>query len=54
MKALLGRRDAYQKLGLTKKAAWDARREFAWGRGIRWPGWYIFTAILIRNQFFDD
>eukprot|EP00210_Caulerpa_lentillifera_P003626 g3461.t1 len=54
MKALLGRRDAYQELGLIKKASSDARREFAWGRGIRWPGWYIISAILIRNQFIDD
>lgn len=54
MKALLGRRDAYRKQDLNKKAAADARREFAWGRGIRWPGWYIISAILIGNEFRDD
>lgn len=54
MKALLGRRDTYRKLNLEKKAASDARREFAWGRGIRWPGWYIISAIVIRNAFMGD
>ena len=54
MKALLGRRDAYLHLGLNKKASSDARREFGWGRGIRWPGWYLISAVVIRNQFMDD
>ncbi|GMH44753.1 hypothetical protein BSKO_12705 [Bryopsis sp. KO-2023] len=54
MKSYLGRRDAYKRLGMTKEASADDRREWAWGRGIRWPGWYIATAILVRNQFVDN
>ena len=50
MKSLLGRRDAFQALGRLEAAGADNRREFAWGRGIRWPGWYIIGAIVFRNE----
>jgi hypothetical protein len=50
MKSLLGRRDAYAALDERALAGADNRREFAWGRGIRWPGWYIIAAILFRNE----
>jgi hypothetical protein len=50
MKALLGRGDAYAVLGRGDLASADNRKEFAWGRGIRWPGWYIIAAILFRNE----
>lgn len=50
MKSLLGRRDAFFALGRPDAAGADNRREFAWGRGIRWPGWYIIGAIVFRNE----
>jgi hypothetical protein len=50
MKSLLGRRDAYQALGERGLAAADNRQEFLWGRGIRWPGWYIIACIVFRNE----
>lgn len=50
MKSLLGRRDAWLALGDRAAAARDNRREFAWGRGVRWPGWYIIAAITFRNE----
>lgn len=50
MKSLLGRRDALLAVGDREAAARDNRREFAWGRGVRWPGWYIIGAITFRNE----
>lgn len=50
MKSLLGRRDALAALGLSDASGADNRREFAWGRGIRWPGWYIIGLIMFRNE----
>lgn len=50
MKSLLGRRDALLAMGDREAAARDNRREFAWGRGVRWPGWYIIGAITFRNE----
>ncbi|KAK9827008.1 hypothetical protein WJX74_003506 [Apatococcus lobatus] len=47
MRSLLGRHDSNEAAGR------DARQEFLWGRGIRWPGWYIIAAILIRNEVVD-
>lgn len=52
MKSLLGRRDAYLALGKRDLVGEDNRREWLWGRGIRWPGWYIISAIIIRNEFY--
>ena len=49
MPALLGRRDAYLKTGLSDLAAEDARREWLWGRGTRWPGWYIIAYLFVRQ-----
>lgn len=50
MKSLLGRRDALLALGDREAASRDNRQEFAWGRGVRWPGWYIIAAITFRNE----
>jgi hypothetical protein len=50
MKSLLGRRDALSALGQSEASGEDNRREFAWGRGIRWPGWYIIGTIMFRNE----
>eukprot|EP00892_Ulva_mutabilis_P002195 jgi/Ulvmu1/11977/UM082_0056.1 len=50
MKSLLGRRDALLAVGEREAAARDGKREFAWGRGVRWPGWYIIAAITFRNE----
>ena len=50
MQALLGRRAAYEGLGQRGLQSADSRREFLWGRGVRWPGWYIIAAILLRNE----
>lgn len=54
MKSLLGRREALAKLGQSDAAGRDNRREFAWGRGIRWPGWYIIGLIMFRNEIARD
>lgn len=54
MKSLLGRREALVGLGQSNNAAEDNRREFAWGRGIRWPGWYIIGLIMFRNEIARD
>ncbi|KAK9833596.1 hypothetical protein WJX84_004533 [Apatococcus fuscideae] len=53
MRSLLGRRDSLLALGKNEAAGRDARQEWVWGRGIRWPGWYIIAAILIRNEIVD-
>ncbi|KAK9827010.1 hypothetical protein WJX74_003506 [Apatococcus lobatus] len=53
MRSLLGRHDSLLALGQNEAAGRDARQEFLWGRGIRWPGWYIIAAILIRNEVVD-
>ena len=50
MKSLLGRRDALFALERRGEAGQDNRQEFGWGRGIRWPGWYIIGAIVFRNE----
>jgi hypothetical protein len=50
MKALLGRRDAYFAVGKMDLGGQDSRQEFAWGRGHRWPGWYIIAVIMFRNE----
>ena len=49
MPALLGRRDCYLASGLEDLAASDARREWLWGRGTRWPGWYIIAYLSVRQ-----
>ena len=54
MKSLLGRREALVSLGEPSEAGEDNRREFAWGRGIRWPGWYIIGLIMFRNEIARD
>jgi tetratricopeptide (TPR) repeat protein len=54
MKSLLGRRDAYAALGARELSRADNTQEFAWGRGVRWPGWYIIGAILFRNEIVRD
>ncbi|KAK9823098.1 hypothetical protein WJX72_000243 [[Myrmecia] bisecta] len=53
MKCWLGRRDALLKLGRREAAGRDNRREWLWGRGIRWPGWYIIATILLQNELVD-
>jgi tetratricopeptide (TPR) repeat protein len=50
MQSLLGRREANEALGRLREAAADSQQEFLWGRGIRWPGWYIIAAIVFRNE----
>lgn len=54
MKSLLGRREALAGLGRLSDSADDNRQEFAWGRGIRWPGWYIIGLIMFRNELARD
>lgn len=43
----------YITLGMRKEAGQDGIREFMWGRGLRWPGWYIIAGILLRNELVD-
>eukprot|EP01024_Parvocaulis_polyphysoides_P050562 TRINITY_DN4928_c0_g1_i1.p1 TRINITY_DN4928_c0_g1~~TRINITY_DN4928_c0_g1_i1.p1 ORF type:complete len:193 (-),score=14.75 TRINITY_DN4928_c0_g1_i1:134-655(-) len=50
MKSFLGLRDAYFGLGYRKEGGEYGKQEWLWGRGIRWPGWYIIAAILLRNE----
>jgi hypothetical protein len=50
MRSLLGRRDAYFALGERSLGGKDSRHEFLWGRGARWPGWYIIALIMFRNE----
>ena len=50
MQSLLGRSEAQFALGKRALGGSDSRQEFAWGRGVRWPGWYIIAAILFRNE----
>lgn len=54
MPALLGRRDARREIGDYAAAADDARREWLWGRGVRWPGWYIITYLSVRQWAVPD
>ena len=54
MPALLGRRDARRAIGDYAAAADDARREWLWGRGVRWPGWYIITYLSVRQWAVSD
>lgn len=52
-KALLLRSEAYGKLGqdFSKQKGDDFRQEWLWGRGVRWPGWYILAYIFFRKIF---
>ena len=53
MRSLLGRAEAYKRLGRGDLQGADFRREWLWGRGVRWPGWYVIAAILFRNEIVD-
>ncbi len=48
-RARLGRMKAYGQLGSS--AGEDFRSAWLWGRGVRWPGWYIIGYILLRRAF---
>eukprot|EP01025_Chloroclados_australasicus_P054829 TRINITY_DN6542_c1_g1_i1.p1 TRINITY_DN6542_c1_g1~~TRINITY_DN6542_c1_g1_i1.p1 ORF type:complete len:195 (-),score=9.65 TRINITY_DN6542_c1_g1_i1:79-663(-) len=50
MKSFLGLQDAYFALGQKKEGGEYSKKEWLWGRGIRWPGWYIIAGILFRNE----
>jgi len=54
-KALLRRSQAYDELGndFISKRGEDFRQEWLWGRGVRWPGWYILSYIFFRKAFVD-
>ena len=34
------RAEAYRALGAKDRASEDSTRQWLWGRGLRWPGWY--------------
>ena len=53
-KALLKRTEAYRNMGDSKRSGEDFRRQWLWGRGVRWPGWYLLGYVFARRAFVDD
>ena len=43
------RTEAYRKLGDSSRAGEDFRRQWLWGRGLRWPGHVILLYIFLRQ-----
>ena len=51
--ALRARADAYKALGEDGLATDDQTRQWLWGRGLRWPGWYLIAYFSLRSGAVD-
>ena len=53
MRAGLRLADAYEATGDVEGRGRIGRRTWWWGRGVRWPGWYLIAYLSFRSAYFS-